>query len=205
VAVLRRILGLTEISPEQQKARTASPRFFVGTFGRRVLRECCDKPARIRREPFTVAAVDAVMNSNLLFASPRAWTTAGVSLLGSALALGLAGCGHRPIIVQTPAPTVVQAPAPAPAIMTAPAPAPTPPTHEVIVVNQAPPPPQQESMSPQPSTEHVWIAGYWAWRNNQQQWVPGHWEIPARPGATWIPARWEQRGSEYVFIEGYWQ
>jgi hypothetical protein len=187
------------------KARTASPRFFVGTFDHGILRERCDKQARIRREPFNAAAVDAGMNSNLLSASPRAWTVAAVSIVGGVVTLAFAGCGHRPIIVQTPSPTVVQTPAPAPTIMTAPPPAPTPPTHEVIVVNQAPPPPRPDTVAPQPSPEHVWIAGYWAWRDNQQQWVPGHWEIPPRPGATWIPARWEQRGSEYVFIEGYWQ
>lgn len=60
-------------------------------------------------------------------------------------------------------------------------------------------------MPPQPSPESVWIPGYWAWRNNQQQWVAGQWQIPPRPGATWVPARWEPRGSEYVFIDGYWQ
>jgi hypothetical protein len=136
------------------------------------------------------------MNSNKNSCARRAivWPVAGV-----AGAFVFAGCSHRPIIVQTPAPTVIQAPASA----AAPVAATTPPP--LIVVNQPPPAPLQETQSPQPSPQDVWIPGYWAWRNNQQQWIPGHWEVPPHPGATWIPARWEQRGSEYVFVDGYWQ
>jgi len=112
----------------------------------------------------------------------------------------LAGCGHRPIIVQTPAPTVIQAPAaPAPAAAVATTPPP------VVVVDQAPRAPLPETQAPQPSPQDVWIPGYWAWRDNQQQWIAGHWELPPSPGATWVPARWEQRGSEYVFVDGYWR
>ncbi|HVU36288.1 MAG TPA: YXWGXW repeat-containing protein [Opitutaceae bacterium] len=124
---------------------------------------------------------------------------AAVGGLAAAL-LMCSGCVHHPIIVQTPAPTVIQASTPAPAEA-----APSPAQPPVIVVNQPPPAPLQDSMSPQPSSQDVWIKGYWAWRDNQQQWVPGHWEVPPHPGATWIPARWEQRGSDYVFIDGYWQ
>ncbi len=114
----------------------------------------------------------------------------------------MAGCSHRPIIVQTPAPTVIQTPASAPAMADA---APAPAAPPVIVVNQAPPAPLQDTMLPQPSPQDVWIPGYWAWRNNQQQWIAGHWEIPPHSGATWVAPRWEQRGNDYVFIDGYWQ
>jgi len=138
--------------------------------------------------------VDGSMNSIPTFPAPRAGALLVLVTVG---ALSFAGCSHRPIIVQTPAPTVIQSQAPAPA------PAMTPPP--LVVVNQAPPAPLQETQSPQPSQQHVWINGYWAWRANQQQWIPGHWEMPPRPGATWVPARWEPRGSEYVFVDGYWQ
>lgn len=86
------------------------------------------------------------------------------------------------------------------------APAPTPTgSPAVIVVNQPPPAPLHDTQAPQPSSQHVWIPGYWAWRGNQQQWIAGHWEVPPRAGATWVGARWEQRGSDYVFVDGYWQ
>lgn len=118
-----------------------------------------------------------------------------IAIVAAASGWGLlAGCVHHPIIVQTPAPTVIQTPAAAPA---------QPPP--MIVVNQAPPAPLQDTMAPQPSPQDVWIPGYWAWRNNQQQWIQGHWEIPPHPGATWVPARWEQNGNEYEFVDGYWQ
>jgi hypothetical protein len=137
------------------------------------------------------------MNSTQLF-GPAPVRSLAITL-GALSGLVVAGCSHRPIIVQTPAPTVIQTPAAAPA-MAQPVSAPP-----VVVVNQPPPAPLPESMTSQPSPQHVWIPGYWAWRNNQQQWVGGHWELPPRPGATWVPSRWEQRGSEYVFVDGYWQ
>lgn len=163
-----------------------------------VLPDRSDKPARPIGELSREGGVDGRMNSTqyLYAASVRRW----VPCLAGGAALLVAGCSHRPIVVQTPAPTVIQTP---PAATTEAAPAPTPPA--VIVVNQAPPAPLQDTMPPQPSPQHVWIPGYWAWRNNQQQWITGHWEIPPHPGATWVEPRWEQRGSEYVFIDGYWQ
>jgi hypothetical protein len=160
-----------------------------------------DKPARLADEHSGRVGVDERMNSILI---PRPVCASATAVL-SAAALALTGCSHRPIVVQTPSPTVIQEappPAPAPTVMAAPAPVTPPP---VIVVNQAPPAPRAESASPQPSPQHVWIPGYWAWRSNQQQWIEGHWEIPPHPGATWMPARWDQRGSEYVFTDGYWQ
>lgn len=44
-----------------------------------------------------------------------------------------------------------------------------------IIVTQAPPPLQTETILPQPSSSHVWVPGYWTWRNNQYQWMAGHW------------------------------
>lgn len=140
------------------------------------------------------------MNTNYMQGLPPVGPLSA-ALVGAFLVAGLAGCVHRPVIVQTPAPTVIQAPAPAAA--TPPPAATTPPP--VIVVNQPPPAPLRDTMSPQPAPDEVWIPGYWAWRDNQQQWIAGHWETPPHPGATWVPPRWEQRGSDWVFVDGYWQ
>ncbi|HWA88168.1 MAG TPA: YXWGXW repeat-containing protein [Opitutus sp.] len=129
---------------------------------------------------------------------PRpALLTISVIGLGGAMLAG-SGCSHRPIVVQSPPATVVQNPAPA----AAPAPAPT---STVIVTKEAPPPPRPETPPPQPAGGTVWIPGYWAMQNGQQQWVPGHWDTPPQPNQNWVPPRWEQQGNGYVFVPGYWQ
>jgi hypothetical protein len=72
------------------------------------------------------------------------------------------------------------------------------------VVTQAPPVVQTEVVSVRPSSSHIWIAGYWTWRNNQYQWVAGHWEVPPYANATWVPPRWQPESGAYRFYEGYW-
>lgn len=77
-------------------------------------------------------------------------------------------------------------------------------TQSTIVVTQAPPAAQQEVVTARPSSDHVWVGGYWTWRNNRYEWVPGNWVRPARVGATWLPPRWESEGGAYRFYEGRW-
>jgi len=74
-----------------------------------------------------------------------------------------------------------------------------------IVVMQAPPVAQQEVPSVRPSTSHVWMAGYWTWRNSRYEWVAGHWEVPPRNGAVWVPPRWQPEGTSWRFHEGFWE
>lgn len=75
-----------------------------------------------------------------------------------------------------------------------------------VNVDVAPPPPRDEVIveRDRPSRDHVWVKGYWAWRDGHHVWVAGHWERPPRAHATWIEPRWERRGHGYVFIDGYW-
>jgi len=71
--------------------------------------------------------------------------------------------------------------------------APPPVRHEVIVERE------------RPSREHVWIGGYWVWRNGRHEWIAGHWAKPPRPHAVWVEPRWERHREGYVFIEGFWR
>jgi len=71
-------------------------------------------------------------------------------------------------------------------------------------VTQTPPPPQAEVVIAQPSPRHVWIPGYWTWRNDEYEWMAGHWELPPNSGSVWVAPRWEQEGNAYRFYEGYW-
>jgi len=77
-------------------------------------------------------------------------------------------------------------------------------TVSTIIVTQAPPAMQQEVVLAQPSSQHVWLAGYWTWRNDRYEWMAGHWELPPSPNSAWVAPRWEQQGNAYRFYEGYW-
>jgi hypothetical protein len=139
-------------------------------------------------------------------------------LLAVCGALGLfAGCASEPasVVVSAPPPpppanvpqaTVYSTPAPVATVQSQPTAVavPSPVGGSSIVVMQAPPAAQQEVPTPRPSTSHVWVPGYWTWRNNQYQWMAGHWEMPPRSGAVWIPPRWQPEGTSWRFYEGYW-
>jgi hypothetical protein len=132
----------------------------------------------------------------------------------------MAGCASEPqsYVVSAPPPAAPVAPA---TIVTASAPmttttqtTQTTPTGTVvttqsqpvstIVVTQAPPALQTELVVAQPSSSHVWVAGYWTWRNNQYQWMAGHWEVPPYANAKWTAPRWQTENGAYRFYEGYW-
>lgn len=75
-----------------------------------------------------------------------------------------------------------------------------------IVVTQAPPVVlQQEVIGARPSVEHVWVEGWWVWRDGRYEWHPGEWVVPPRRGAVWVAPRWERRDDGYYFVDGYWR
>lgn len=78
-----------------------------------------------------------------------------------------------------------------------------PPVAEVVYVG-APPPPREEVIIAQPSPAHVWIKGYYVWRESRHVWIAGHWELPPRHGYVWVEPRWERRDRGYVFLAGGW-
>jgi hypothetical protein len=73
-----------------------------------------------------------------------------------------------------------------------------------IIVTQAPPAVQAEVILARPSPDHVWIAGYWTWRENRYEWMAGHWELPPHSNSVWVAPRWEPENGSYRFYEGYW-
>jgi len=73
------------------------------------------------------------------------------------------------------------------------------------VVMQAPPAPQAAQAIPtQPSSQHVWVDGYWTWQNNRYEWMAGHWQVPPFAGARWESPRVVQESGGYRFYEGRW-
>ncbi|HEY4299229.1 MAG TPA: hypothetical protein VGM73_00045 [Candidatus Didemnitutus sp.] len=132
-------------------------------------------------------------------------------LVGSAFAL-LAGCSSEPEthVVSAPPPgtTVAVAANPAPVQMVAPATTTTL-ANGTVILTQAPPVSTQPQVivarPPRPSSDHIWIDGYWTWRDDRYEWVNAHWEAPPSSGSEWITPRWEQRSDgNYNFIEGHW-
>src|SRR5205809_39528 len=67
---------------------------------------------------------------------------------------------------------------------------------------EAPPPRGEGRMAPRPG--FVWIRGHWDWQNGQYAWVAGRYE-PVRNGRRWRDVRWEQRGGEWVRVDGDWE
>jgi hypothetical protein len=73
-----------------------------------------------------------------------------------------------------------------------------------VNVVQAPPALQSDVVLVQSSTDDVWVAGYWTWRNTGYLWVSGHWEVPPRSNAVWVAPVCQPQGNGYRFTEGYW-
>ena len=133
-------------------------------------------------------------------------------ILCSALAF-LGGCASEPeshLVTAPPPPAPGTAPAPAQVVVVTQQPQQAvavvaTPTVNSYVVMQAPPAPQPpEAIPERPSSQHVWVAGYWTWQNNRYAWMAGHWEVPPYSNAKWTNPRWEPEGGAFRFYEGYW-
>jgi len=74
-----------------------------------------------------------------------------------------------------------------------------------LSIREAPPPMRHEVVVTRPSPQHVWVAGYWAWRGTRHEWVAGRWDLPPHGRHAWVAPRWEHRGNGYVFVEGSWR
>jgi len=73
-----------------------------------------------------------------------------------------------------------------------------------VVVTETPPPPRHEVIGVAPSSAHVWVAGYWVYRDRRWVWVPGHYEPRPRPAAVWAPGHWDHTTRGWVWTPGHW-
>ncbi|MCG3150592.1 MAG: hypothetical protein PCFJNLEI_04080 [Verrucomicrobiae bacterium] len=76
-----------------------------------------------------------------------------------------------------------------------------------LVIAKAPPAPIEEvPPDEKPAGDNVvWIAGYWAWDDERDDfvWVSGVWRaLP--PGRQWIPGYWVKAATGYQWTAGYW-
>ncbi len=74
---------------------------------------------------------------------------------------------------------------------------------EVSYVNDAPPATLEAGpTSPQPSDNHFWIPGNWAYQDHYV-WQPGYWAVQ-QPNWVWVPAHWMWTPGGFVFVGGFW-
>ena len=78
------------------------------------------------------------------------------------------------------------------------------PTGAVIVSSEPPPPRHEVVVGVAPSPAHVWVGGFWAFRDGRWVWIPGHWERSPRIGAHWTAGHWAHRTHGWVWVDGYW-
>jgi hypothetical protein len=68
-----------------------------------------------------------------------------------------------------------------------------------------PPPPRRDVIVVRPSSSHVWVDGYWAWRGREYVWTPGRWDLPPRGYRSWVPGRWQRERHGWFWIGGRWR
>lgn len=74
-----------------------------------------------------------------------------------------------------------------------------------IAATKAPPSPVVENIPAQPSSDLVWIPGYWIWLEgkNDFAWICGVWRRPP-PKLKWIPGKWTSIDGQWIREQGFW-
>jgi YXWGXW repeat-containing protein len=79
------------------------------------------------------------------------------------------------------------------------------PTSSVVYVSEPMPPPRVEVVrTVAPSSDVLWVDGYWQWGGGGYVWTAGRWARPSRPGYVWLAPRYERRQGRHVYIQGAW-
>src|SRR6202030_4147177 len=75
-----------------------------------------------------------------------------------------------------------------------------------VSVNIAPPELPVYVQPPCPAAGYIWVPGYWAWADQDQDyyWIPGTWALAPAVGLLWTPGYWGWEGGVYMWRGGYW-
>jgi YXWGXW repeat-containing protein len=73
-----------------------------------------------------------------------------------------------------------------------------------LVVADPPPALQAEDRPAAPSSNHVWVTGYWTHCYNGWVWVGGCYALRPRLQAVWVAGYWERHPRGWVWIHGHW-
>ena len=72
------------------------------------------------------------------------------------------------------------------------------------VVAEVPPEPMVEYIPDAPSTDYVWVPGYWYWSGAGYVWVAGRYATPPSAGHIYVRSGWVVVDGRYRFVRGYW-
>ncbi|MDJ0761866.1 MAG: hypothetical protein QNJ97_02665 [Myxococcota bacterium] len=76
-----------------------------------------------------------------------------------------------------------------------------------VYVAGPPPPVKQEVIPQSPSSNYVWVPGYWDWNEVDNQWIweDGRWAVPPQPGYVWQPSSYQDQGQgDWIYTPGQW-
>lgn len=73
-----------------------------------------------------------------------------------------------------------------------------------VYVTQPMPPPRVEVVTVAPSSDMLWVNGYWGWSGGAYAWNAGRWQRPSHPGYVWVAPRYQARGGRHVYVQGRW-
>lgn len=77
-------------------------------------------------------------------------------------------------------------------------------TSSEVYVSEPMPAPRVEVVTLAPSSDMLWVDGYWQWGGGGYAWTSGRWARPSRPGYVWLAPRYERRQNRHVYIQGQW-
>jgi hypothetical protein len=64
--------------------------------------------------------------------------------------------------------------------------------------------PMDDERPEQPSSDHVWVTGYWWWTNRTYMWVPGYWAVPPHKNYVFVSGYWTYEDKQWVYRRGGW-
>jgi hypothetical protein len=75
----------------------------------------------------------------------------------------------------------------------------------VVYVDRGPPGPLVENVGVSPRDGVVWRSGFWRWRGNDFEWIPGQWVTVPSGFRSWSPGHWVKTRKGWFFVEGHWR
>jgi len=75
-----------------------------------------------------------------------------------------------------------------------------------VIIKAAPPPPVSVAVVGRaPSSQYIWIPGYYKGTGGRYVWVGGRWMQPPHRGMVWVAPAWRRGSNGYVFVAGRWR
>lgn len=73
------------------------------------------------------------------------------------------------------------------------------------VILKKPPAEKIQNIPPKPTEDAFWIAGYWAWVSeiNDYKWICGVWRRPP-PNHEWVSGSWIKNKEGWSWLQGFW-